>query len=259
LLNEGEKVVATARKVSTLDSFKGATDSNFLPLPLDITDETQVARAFEQAISKFGRLDVVVNNAGYTLAGPFETLSESQIRDQFETNVFGTLHVTRHALQVLRSQSPPGGLIQQIGTIGGQVSYGGVGIYNGTKWAVEGITEALSQEMNPAWNIRFTIIEPGMFRTPGPTQAIKFGDLPSTDYGHLDVKAILAGFLNSDLVGNPAKGARAMYQLACMPDPPLRAALGDMAHNLMQKKIEDYRELYNRPEVVEIVTNLGED
>jgi NAD(P)-dependent dehydrogenase (short-subunit alcohol dehydrogenase family) len=119
VLANGDTVVATARKTQQLD-FKGTTEENYLGLRLDVTDKTSIHDAFEQAVKKFGRVDVVVNNAGYGLAGCFEELKEDQIRQQMEINFFGLIDVTRIALEYLRAQTPSGGVIQQITSIGGQ-------------------------------------------------------------------------------------------------------------------------------------------
>lgn len=114
LLNKGEHVVATARNPSVLEDFVNKRDQNFLPVKLDVKSTQDIETAFDAAITKFGRIDVLVNNAGYGLCGTFETLSRQQIRDQYDTNVFGVMDVTRRALQIMRTQKPPGGVIQQV-------------------------------------------------------------------------------------------------------------------------------------------------
>src|ERR1700760_1049099 len=118
-LAKGEYVIATARKAANL-SFKGATESNLLLVDLDVTDIKSIGAAFAAGLAKFKRVDVVVNNAGYGLGGPFETLSDAQIRRQMEVNFFGLVNVTRKAMEVMRDQKPSGGVIQQITSIGGQ-------------------------------------------------------------------------------------------------------------------------------------------
>lgn len=119
VLDKGDICVATARKPESL-SFSAATDKNYLALKLDVTDTQNIESAFKAALDKFGRVDVVVNNAGYGLSGPFEELSEENIRTQMEVNFFGLINVTRKAMEVMRDQKPSGGLIQQITSIGGQ-------------------------------------------------------------------------------------------------------------------------------------------
>jgi len=143
----GDKVVATARSSSKL-SFPDTTKDNLLTVDLDVTQEESIHKAFDTALKHFGRIDVVVNNAGYGLSGEFESLSDKQIRTQMEVNFFGLINVTRVALETMRSQKPSGGLIQQITSIGGQRGVPGFSIYCASKWAVEGYTEALSQEVS---------------------------------------------------------------------------------------------------------------
>lgn len=119
VLDRGDFAVATARKPDAL-SFKGTSSHNYLAVKLDVTDSDDIQSAFAAALDKFGRIDVVVNNAGYGLAGPFEELSNAQIKTQMDVNFFGLIGVTRKALEVMRDQEPSGGLIQQVTSIGGQ-------------------------------------------------------------------------------------------------------------------------------------------
>ena len=122
VIDRGDIAVATARKPDTL-SFKNASAKNYLAVKLDVTNPDDIHSAFKTTIDKFGRVDIVVNNAGYGLSGPFEELSDSQIKTQMDVNFFGLIAVTRKALEVMREQKPSGGLIQQITSIGGQRGY----------------------------------------------------------------------------------------------------------------------------------------
>lgn len=189
LLDAGENVVATARKPETLTSFRNASESNFLPLRLDVTKQSNIEAAFDAAVSKFGRIDVLINNAAYCLAGPFETLSEAQIRKQFDTNVFAVMEITRRALEIMRTQSPSGGLIMQNSSISGQLSFPLVSVYSASKFALSGWSLGLAAEVKPEWNIKFCVVEPGPFRTPGVGSNLVVGDLPNKDYDHLDARA----------------------------------------------------------------------
>ena len=128
ILQSGDHVVATARKSSGL-KFDGTNDKNFLAVDLDVTSNDSIENAFAIALKKFGRIDVVCNNAGYGLSGEFESLSEKQIRTQMEVNFFGLIDVTRKAMSVMREQSPKGGVIQQITSIGGQTGVPTFSIY----------------------------------------------------------------------------------------------------------------------------------
>lgn len=151
---------------------------NYLALKLDVTKHGDIEDAFGKVLKKFNRVDVVVNNAGYGLGGPFEELSEDLARAQMEVNFFGLIAVTRKAMSVMRDQKPSGGLIQQVTSIGGQRGVPLFSIYCASKWAVEGFTEAVvsltcrratsgytnitqSKEVKPEWGIKFTCIEPG--------------------------------------------------------------------------------------------------
>lgn len=148
VLAKGDAVVATARNSSKLESPSGASAKNYLAVDLDVTSQDSIHAAFAKALEQFGRVDVVVNNAGYGLSGEFESLSDAQIRQQMEVNFFGLIDVTRRALEVMREQKPSGGLIQQITSIGGQRGVPTFSIYCASKWAVEGFTEAVSTEVN---------------------------------------------------------------------------------------------------------------
>lgn len=163
IINRGDIAVATARNPDSL-RFEGTSASNYLSLELDVTDKKSISEAFQKAIKTFGRIDVVVNNAGYGLTGNFEEMAEEDIRRQMEVNFFGLLDVTREAMVTMRTQSPKGGVIQQITSTGGLWGAGGFSLYCASKFAVEGFTDSIAKEVKPEWNIKFTCIEPGGFR-----------------------------------------------------------------------------------------------
>ena len=160
-LERGDSVAATARDLSTLDDLV-AHGERFLPLQLDVTDRDADFAAVRQAHERFGRLDVVVNNAGYGHFGMVEEITEAEARAQLETNLFGALWVTQAALPFLREQG--GGHILQVSSICGISAFPLVGIYHASKWALEGISQALAQEVAP-FGIKVTLIEPGGFDT----------------------------------------------------------------------------------------------
>lgn len=162
VLEHGDRLIATARDTSTISDLARTYPERARVLELDVTDRDRVSVVLEEAVSSFGRLDVVVNNAGYGLRGALEEFSEEELRRQFETNVFGVLGVTRAALPHLRRQRS--GHVVQMSSVGGVVSTVGGGVYAGTKFAVEGISEALAKEVAHL-GIRVTIVEPGPFRT----------------------------------------------------------------------------------------------
>lgn len=180
-------------------------------------------KAFDAALKKFGRIDVVVNNAGYGLSGEFESVSERQERTQMEVNFFGLTRVTRKALKIMREVNKPvGGKIQQITSIGGQRGVPTFSIYCASKWAVEGFTEALSHELKPEWKIKLTCVEPGGFRTDWAGRSMVFGEQKEKAYDHIDAEKQM-GKVHNTQAGDPKKGGRAMWEIAkvSLPLTPL--------------------------------------
>ncbi|KAF2864606.1 hypothetical protein BDV95DRAFT_629316 [Massariosphaeria phaeospora] len=237
VLQKGDYVVATARNSSKL-SFEGANSSNSLFVDLDVTSQESINSAFEEAIKKFKRVDVVVNNAGYGLGGEFESLSDEQIRKQMEVNFFGLVNVTRKAMEVMRDLKT-GGVIQQVTSIGGQIGVPTFSIYCASKWAVEGFTEAISKEVKPEWGIKFTCVEPGGFRTDWAGRSMEFGEKKNPAYDHIDAKETM-GKRHGTQAGDPPKAAKAFYDLAVMQDPPLRCVVGTDAYKLLNQKLDAY-------------------
>lgn len=272
VLDKGDIAIATARKPETL-TFKGTNDKvslpyplltrepqliisqNFLPLKLDVTDQQQVDAAFKSALDKFGRIDVVVNNAGYGLAGVFEELTPEQIKTQMDVNFFGLLRVTKKAMEVMREQKPSGGLIQQVTSIGGQRGVPYFSIYCASKWAVEGFTEAINQEVKPEWGIKFQCVEPGGFRTDWAGRSMSFPEKRHPAYDHKDAKKDMTA-RNGTQAGDPIKGAKAMYELATMKEPPLRVVIGTDAYKAVNQKIKDYGENYKKYEKISNSTDV---
>lgn len=254
VINRGDYVVATARKPEQL-SFSGTNDNNYLATKLDVTDKKTIQDTFDQALKKFGRIDVVCNNAGYGLAGCFEEYKENEIRQQMEINFFGLLDVSRIALETMRDkQKPQGGLIQQVTSIGGQRGVPTFSVYCASKWAVEGFTEALSHELKPEWNIKLTCIEPGGFRTDWAGRSMQFAERHPA-YDHIDAKKKMQE-RNGTQAGDPKKGAKAMYDLAVMDDPPLRTVIGTDAYQAIMDKIKKYDEDYKKYEKIANSTDV---
>ncbi|CAL3972255.1 unnamed protein product [Diplocarpon coronariae] len=254
VLDRGDIAVATARKPETFE-FRGTSDENFLAVKLDVTKKSDIEAAFRTALDRFRRVDVVVNNAGYGLSGVFEELAEDQIRTQMEVNFFGLVDVTRKAMSVMREQQPPGGLIQQVTSIGGQRGVPTFSIYCASKWAVEGFTEALSQEVKPEWGIRFTCVEPGGFRTDWAGRSMAFPAERHPAYDHIDAKAQMEK-RNGTQAGEPAKGAQAMYELAMLEDPPLRVVVGTDAYKAIFGKLKEYEANYKKYEEISNSTDV---
>ncbi|KIW35510.1 uncharacterized protein PV07_02201 [Cladophialophora immunda] len=239
ILSQGDNVVATSRDVTQLN-FANSMSDNFLAVPLDVTDPASVENAFKQAVSFFGRIDVVVNNAGFGLCGPMEELDNEQIRQQMEVNFFGCLNVTRTAVRVMREQTPSGGLIQQISSMAGLKGMPTFSVYCATKWALEGFSEAVAAEMKPEWGVRFMIVEPGGFRTNWAGPSMSFPKLRLAAYDHLDAKERMRK-RHGTQVGDPVKAGKALYKLAVMENPPSRVTLGSDAYQVAMGKLEEYQ------------------
>ena len=221
-LDRGDRVAATARDTSTLDDLVEKYGDAILPIQLDVTDRDADFAAVKQAHEKLGRLDVVVNNAGYGQFGFIEELSEAEARDQFETNVFGALWITQAALPYLRAQG--GGHIIQVSSIGGISAFGNIGIYNASKWALEGFSQALQQEV-ASFGIHITLVEPGGFSTDWGGASAKHADaLPAYEEAHAESQRTRATRVGTQ--GDPNASAAAILRVVDAEEPPLRVFFG---------------------------------
>jgi len=165
VVSKGQRVVATARKPSTL-SYLPDNDPNILKLPLDVSSPRSIDAAVASALSHFHRLDVVVNNAGYALYGDTENAPPAMARQLIETNFWGTVALTQHAMRIMRDEnSPQGGVVMNVSSMGGRVAFQGHAFYHASKFAVEGFTESVAKEVLPEWNVHFCLIEPGGVKT----------------------------------------------------------------------------------------------
>lgn len=234
-LAAGHQVVAAARRPETVTAALGEHE-NLLPVALDITDEAQVAAAVAVAIEKFGAIDVLVNNAGYGQLGFFEETTDELIRRQFETNVFGTMHVTRAVLPVMRMQGA--GRIFTVSSIAGFNAVAGGSVYSASKFAVDGWMEGLADELAPL-GIITTVVEPGFFNTDflDPTSAI-WGASEIAEYAEA-AKAFRAWHddMNHQQSGDPDKLAQALLNLAGDPVQPVRWAAGADAVQVSRERI----------------------
>ena len=222
-LERGDRVAATARNTSTLDDLVEKYGDALLPLALDVTDREADFATVQQAHEHFGRLDVIVNNAGYGQFGFIEELSEAEFRDQLETNVFGAMWVTQAALPLLREQGS--GHILQVSSIGGISAFAGIGAYHASKWALEGFSQALAQEVAD-FGIHVTLIEPGGFATDWAGDSARRTQ-PLAAYDDFRVKAEEdRRSRNSSGPGNPAASAAAVLAIVDADEPPLRVFLG---------------------------------
>ena len=248
VLAKGDRVVATARKPESVADLVQQDPSRARAVRLDVTDLTQVKAAVQAAIDAFGRIDVLVNNAGYGLLGAVEEVSDAQIRQQFETNLFGLLNVTRAVLPLLRKQRS--GHILNVTSVGGQVSFPTFGMYHGTKYAIEGISESLAQEVAP-FGVKVTIVEPGGFKTDFATRSLARAERIAA-YQPL-YEALLKAF-ESGVYGDPVRAVQAMIQVVEAEQPPLRLALGADALKTIRGKLHSELEEYSRWESVTVAT-----
>lgn len=223
VLELGDRVVATARRPKAVEDLVERYPERALALRLDVTDPAQVKGAVSAAIERFGRLDVVVNNAGYGLFGGVEEVTGEQLRAQFETNVFGALAVTRAVLPQLRRQGS--GHLLQISSVAGQGALPGLGLYCASKWVLEAFSQALAAEVAPL-GIGVTIIEPGAFATDFGTRSLVVADA-MPEYANT-VGVVREGFASMDRsrIGDPIRAAEVMMEVVEAAEPPLRLALG---------------------------------
>jgi NAD(P)-dependent dehydrogenase (short-subunit alcohol dehydrogenase family) len=221
-LDRGDKVAATARDTATLADLVDKFGDAILPITLDVTDRAADFAAVKQAHDHFGRLDVVVNNAGYGQFGFVEELSEQDARDQIETNVFGALWVTQAALPYLREQRS--GHIIQVSSIGGIVAFPNVGIYHASKWALEGFSQALAQEVAP-FGVHVTLIEPAGFSTDWSGSSSRTAEaLPA--YADLHAENEQVRKTRWAAPGDPKASAAAVLKVVDADEPPLRVFFG---------------------------------
>lgn len=211
-LARGDKVAATARNTEHLDELVAAYGDAVLPLELDVTDTATVVESVNRTKQYFGRLDVIVNNAAHGLFGAVEELTEQQLRDQLETNLFGPLRVVQAALPHLREQGA--GRIIQISSISGVAAYPLAGGYQTSKWALESLSESLAQEVAD-FGIKVTLVEPGSYAT-GSTGGVYAEANPLYD----GVRQSLAAFINEMDVGDPAAAGQALLKIVDSDNPP---------------------------------------
>ena len=219
-LDRGDKVAATARDPRTLDALVTKYGDAFLPLQLDVNDRTADFEAVRRAADHFGRLDVVINNAGYGHFGMVEELSESEAREQLETNYFGALWITQAALPIMREQGS--GHIIQVSSIGGISAFGGIGAYHASKWALEGMSQALAAEV-AGFGITITLVEPGGFSTDWSGPSAK----RSTEIeAYATIREARSKRVTANNPGDPTATRGAILKVVDAEKPPLRVFFG---------------------------------
>ena len=237
LLSEGYKVAATSRNKHELESAVGTKDSTFLPLAVNLTDENSVQQSVRETVEHFGKIDVVVNNAGYGLAGALEELTDIEVRGNFDINVFGSLNVIRQSLPYMRKQQS--GHIFNISSVGGFTGgFPGFGIYCATKFAVHGFTESLAHEIKD-FGLFATLVMPGYFRTNFLSDTSL--NVPKNEISdYTTVRAVQNAHTNDyngNQAGDPDKAAEVLIEVAQMEQPPIHLFLGQDAYDLAEIKI----------------------
>jgi len=227
-LAAGHRVVATARRPESLADLAGRHGGQILPVALDVTDPAAAQAAVAAAVEAFGRLDVVVNNAGYANLAAVEDITPADFREQIDANLLGVVNVTKAALPVLRRQGA--GHIIQVSSIGGRLATPGLSAYQAAKWAVGGFSEVLAREVEPL-GIRVTVLEPGGMQTDWAGSSMR---IPPVSEPYQATVGAAARMHDGDdamrPLGDPAKVARVVLAVADMAEPPLRLILGSEAY-----------------------------
>ena len=239
-LGRGDRVAATARDVRSLAPLAERYGDQVAAITLDVTAKAAVESAIRQAHARFGRLDVVINNAGYGLFGAIEEVSEVEARAQLETNLFGALWVTQAVLPIMRTQGS--GHIIQVSSIGGVNAFPTVGLYHASKWGLEGFSQSLAAEV-AGFGIKVTIVEPGGYATDwGGPSAKRATPLPVYD----GARAKIASFRSSNIPGDPEATGPAILKIVDAKDPPLRIFFGSgglpMTRREYAKRIETWEQ-----------------
>jgi NAD(P)-dependent dehydrogenase (short-subunit alcohol dehydrogenase family) len=237
-LSRGDKVAATARTAGSLGELVSAHGDAVLALELDVTDKAAVFASVERAEEHFGRLDVIVNNAGYAQIGAIEELTEQELRDQLETNLFGAVWVVQAALPYLREQGS--GHIIQLSSAAGLIAMPLGGAYHASKWALEGLNEALAGEV-AGFGVKVTVIEPGGFATrsgknPDP---LANGHMAELNPAYDDLRRRLAEVTGKQPAGDPTAAARALLKIVDSDNPPLRVLFGQGFYPMIQQAYAD--------------------
>lgn len=232
VLAKGDQVVATARKPEQLNDLVAKYPSQILAVQLDVTQKSEVLKAVADAVAHFGKIDVLVNNAGFGITGATEAFTDEQVRSQLETNLYAPIEITRAVLPYMRKQRS--GQILQVSSIGGRIGNAGISIYQAAKFGLSGFTEALAKEVAPL-GIKVTSIEPGGFRTDWGGDSMTYADKVEGYETTVDwVREFLrtGGYVPT---GDPAKAATAMINLVEHPAPPVHLVLGSDAIGLLKQ------------------------
>ncbi|KAI9065969.1 NAD-P-binding protein [Trametes sanguinea] len=242
VLSKGDTVVATARRPSSLDDLKAKHPSDrLLVIKLNVDNPQEVADAFAQVKSKLGRLDVVYNNAAYGTFGEVEGVRDEDVRAQMETNFWGAFYVSREAVKFFREVNAPGvgGRLLQVSSMNGVAGAAGLGFYAASKFALEGLSECLASELDPSWNIKVTLVQPGSYQTPGFGKVIWSPPHPAYSNPELPASKLRAVWDSISSPGDPAKAAKVFYEIGNMANPPVHVPVGKDSIAVIRKKLAE--------------------
>jgi len=248
LIGRGYRVAATARDVAKVADLVSGHDASALALKLDVDSPADIVAVVEAAKQKFGRIDVLVNNAGYGYLAAVEEGEDADIRAMFETNFFGLAAMTRAVLPLMRAQNS--GAVVNVSSTGGFIGNPGSAYYAATKFAVEGLSEALSKEVAP-FGIKVLIVEPGPFRTDWGGRSLKTPRRPVEAYAETAIarRNQIQGY-SGQQPGDPVRAAEAIIATVERSDPPLRLPLGNFAYDVMGAEIEALRKEHASVEAI---------
>ncbi|MEY8761239.1 oxidoreductase [Chryseobacterium tongliaoense] len=255
VLLKGDYAVATARNLKDLEELKAQYPDQLFPVKLDVEIREEIDSAVEAAINHFGRIDVLVNNAGFGITGAAEAFTDEQVRRQLEVNLFAPIQVTRAVLPYMRKQRS--GQILQISSVGGRVGNAGLSIYQAAKFGLSGFSESLSKEVLPL-GIKVTSIEPGGFRTDWAGASMSFAEEVE---GYENTVGSIKEYLSSGKflpMGDPAKAAKVMVDLTDHPNPPLHLILGSEAAAILKSTDQLRKEEFEKWLDVSVSTDHDE-
>ena len=256
VLAKGDKVVATTRHPEQIKDLVKQYPNKVKAVNLDITKANEINSAIDTALSTFGRVDVLVNNAGFGTLGAVEEIEDEQVRKQFEVNCFGTLNLTKALLPHFRNRGS--GHILNVSSVGGFTSFPGTGIYSATKFAIEGYSEALAKEIAPL-GIKLTLVEPGAFRTEFAGDSLATPNNQINDYEETAHKFVkMQSQSSGEQPGDPDKAAQAMIKVGESDNPPMRLVLGEDALKATRQKIETFQKELNQWEDVTLSTSFDD-
>ena len=257
VLQKGWKAVITARHPEQVADLATGHEENALVLPLDVTEKNQITTSVGLALDKFGRIDVLVNNAGYGYFTSIEEGEEEKIRAQFETNFFGLVYMTQAVLPGMRANRS--GHIVNFSSIGGLRAFTSTGYYHATKFAVEGLSESLAQEVAPL-GIKVTIVEPGPFRTDWAGRSTSRTEVQIPDYEETVGKRMAASQKSSGKQqGDPVRGSEAIIDAVLSENPPLRLLLGEPAYKMAFEKLDQLKQNFEAWKSVTIGADYPEN